>query len=332
MEHLWRDYTSYLEQRYGRRVYRIGIDGGFSCPNRTQNRTGGCIYCDAKGSSAVYQRNDERAFTRQSAFVEGIDELCHKAPPKTLEARKTSIGTQIERGSRFIDSRYPHADKSIYFQAFTSTFDSTETLRELYDYALNTGTYTEFIVSTRPDCVSDDVIQLLASYRDKVKTVCVELGLQSGNDATLNWIGRGHTVADFRFATDRLHEAHLEVSAHIILGFPYEGDAEIDRTAEVITQTHPEAIKIHNLHVVAGTRLYELFQKAPFPVSTREEHVRQTIRLLRHIPSDIVIQRFISDTPSHRLAAPRDFGDKNQFLSALRNEMIRLGAVQGDSL
>lgn len=328
----WNAYKPYLIERYGKPVYRVGLDGGFSCPNRNNDRTGGCIYCDAKGSSAVYQRRDESRFTRKSGFVEDIDSYSHNLQPITLEQRKTSLREQIQRGLRFLDERYPDCERSIYFQAFTSTYDDIDVLRALYDLALSTGRYRELIVSTRPDCIGTDVVDLLASYKDRVDTVWVELGLQSGNDETLRWIGRGHTVSDYREASGRIHDVGLEISSHVILGFPFETDHHILNTAKVITETHPEAIKIHNLHVVAGTRLYGQYRKEPFHISSRAEHVANTMLLLRHIPSDIVIQRFVSDTPSHRLAAPRNFGDKNEFLNDLREAMEKADATQGDCL
>ena len=263
-------------------------------------------------------------------FVEDIDTITTAQVPKTLEQRKDAITTQIQRGSHFLQQRYPGCAMSIYFQAFTSTYDSVENLKQLYDLALSGGTYKEFIVSTRPDCLSLEVVQLLASYKDQVETVWVELGLQSGNDETLRWIGRGHTVDDCCRASELLHTAGIAVSSHIILGFPQEQEQHIYNTAKVLTQTHPEAIKIHNLHVVAGTRLYDRYIAQPFPITTRAEHVANTITLLRRIPDDMVIQRFISDTPAHRLAAPRDFGDKNQFIRDLMREMDRLDVRQGD--
>lgn len=328
----WRSYKPYLIDRYGKPVYRVGLDGGFSCPNRSNDRTGGCIYCDAKGSSAVYQRRDESRYTRKSGFVENIDNQNHCLRPITLDQRKASLENQIQHGLDFLDSRYSGCEKSIYFQAFTSTFDDIEVLQSLYDLALSTGRYRELIVSTRPDCIGDDVIRLLASYKDRVDAVWVELGLQSGNEETLRWIGRGHTVEDYRNASARIHDAGLEISSHVILGFPFETDQHILNTAKVLRETHPQAIKIHNLHIVAGTRLYDQYRRQPFHIPSRAEHVANTILLLRHIPQDIVIQRFISDTPSHRLAAPRNFGDKNGFLNDLRAEMEQANAFQGDAL
>jgi radical SAM protein (TIGR01212 family) len=330
MTYPWRDYASYLVERYGRPVYRIGIDGGFSCPNRDESRSGGCVYCDARGSSAVYQRKDERSFARSSPFMEDIDRIGVHVRPETIEARKASIDAQIEHGRKFIDSRYPGSDKSLYFQAFTNTYDDPAILGELYHHALDSGNYRELIVSTRPDCIPDEVLEVLRSCGERVDAVWVELGLQSGNDATLDWIGRGHTVGAFTDACSRLHEAGIEVCAHVILGLPPDGDGEILHTAEVLASSAPQALKIHNLHVVAGTRLYELYREGLVKVADMDEHLRQTILLLRHIPPEMVIQRFLSDTPAHRLAAPRDFGPKNVFLRRLREEMERLGAHQGD--
>ena len=332
MRQRWNHYRSYLQRRYGGSVYRIGIDGGFSCPNRDEHRGGGCIYCDARGSSAVYQRPDERGFTRSSSFVPSIDAASHEPFPYRITERLESIDRQIVRGKRFLQDRYGDVGQSIYFQAYSNTYDDPAVLQRLYDHALDSGSYIEFIVSTRPDCLSDEIITLLASYRQRVATVWVELGLQSGDDTTLEWIGRGHTVDDFSAAVQRLHDAGIEVCAHVILGFPIEGETQRNLTADVICRTQPEAIKIHNLHVVAGTRLYERYCQEPFHVDTREEHVAHTIALLRRIPEDCVIQRFTSDTPAHRLAAPRDFGDKGQFLADLQQKMEQLDVYQGDLL
>lgn len=326
----WRDYKGYLMERYGRPVYRIGLDGGFSCPNRDSAREGGCIYCDARGSSAVYQRQDESAYRRGSSFVQDIDARIPRVSFRSIAERKTSLSRQIERGVAFLDSRYPASARSIYFQAYTGTYDEPGVLRELYRHALDSGNYEELIVSTRCDCLPDATIDVLTSFQDRVRTVWVELGLQSGNDETLRWIGRGHTVQCFLDACTRLHAAHLPICAHVILGFPHEDDAAVLRTAEVIARSGVQALKIHNLHVVAGTRLCEQYLREGFEVSDMQRHLHECELLLRHIPAEVVIQRFLSDTPSHRLAAPRDFGDKNTFLALLRERMEQAGTRQGD--
>jgi uncharacterized protein len=330
MKTLWLDYKSALIAKYGEPVYRIGVDGGFSCPNRNSNGRGGCIYCDVKGSSAVYQRKSESNYRRNSGFVPNIDSIADPRRPATLESRKESILQQIQRGAAFIDMRYPGSGRSMYFQAFTNTFDTIQNLRELYDCALSTDSYREFIVSTRPDCLSPQVVQLLESYKSKVETVWVELGLQSGNDETLQRIGRGHTVQDFSNACARLHEAGINISAHVILGLPGETYSHIECTAAVIRANPLQAIKIHNLHVVAGTQLFDMYAQGELSVASMDRHLSETIFLLRRIPSDIAIQRFVSDTPMHRLAAPRSFGDKGVFLNRLRDQMEKQNVFQGD--
>ncbi len=326
----WNDYTSALEREYGKRVYRIGVDGGFSCPHRDSDRSGGCIYCDAYGSVSVYQRSEESSFTRKSKFRDDLEVILPN--PQTLEDRIASIHAQVERGKAYLDTRFPDTLRSIYFQSFTNTFDTIDNLRALYDAALDTGEYVELIISTRPDCLTPQVIELLAAYTKRVKKVWVELGLQSGNDESLSFLNRGHTVRQYTESCKALHAAGIRISTHLILGLPEEGDEQVLRTAELIRKTRPEAIKIHNLHIVAGTPLYEMFLDGKVEAPEMAEHIYNTILLLRNIPEDIIIQRLVSDTPHHRLAAPRDFPDKTYFLHALDRVMREQGATQGDVL
>ncbi len=328
----WNDYTSALEAEYGKRVYRIGVDGGFSCPHRDADRRGGCLFCDSYGAVSVYQRTDESSFTRKSSFRKDIEKQRSTDFETSIEERVASLQEQVERGKTFLDTRYPGTLKSIYFQSFTNTFDTLGNLKRLYDAALDTAEYTELIVSTRPDALSAGVISLLGTYRSRVKKVWVELGLQSGNDESLEFINRGHSVQQYINAISALKKARIAVAVHLILGLPGEGDTHILETARVIRETHPEAIKIHNLHIVAGTPLYEMYERGEIEAPEMAEHIYNTILLLRHIPSDIVIQRLMSDTPRHRLAAPRDFPDKTTFLHALDRVMKEQQVQQGDQL
>ncbi|MDC7247148.1 MAG: TIGR01212 family radical SAM protein [Sphaerochaetaceae bacterium] len=326
----WNDYTRYLINRYGRKVYRIGLDGGFSCPHRINKYSGGCIYCDSQGASSVYQRVKESGYTRQSHFEKNIDESLPAEDETDFEQRLVEIDEGVKRGKAYLDRRFPDTGRSIYFQSYTNTYVSVDHLRLLYDRALATGDYTELIISTRPDCLSDPVIELLSSYREKVSSVWVELGLQSGNEDSLKFLNRGHTVASYIDAVHRLRDKDIEVSTHMILGIPGEGDREILNSADLIREVHPEAVKIHNLNVVASTKLYEMYKKGEVDVPNMGEHIYNTILFLRHIPEDIVIQRLMSETPRHRLAAPRDFPDKGYFLTSLDRVMKTQNAMQGD--
>ncbi len=326
----WNDYTSALEREYGKRVYRIGVDGGFSCPHRDANRGGGCIFCDSYGAVSVYQRTDESSFTRNSPFQRDIEEERQGEDPGNIRQRIAALTSQVERGQTFLDTRYPGSLRSLYFQSFTNTFDTVDNLKRIYDAALATGDYTELIISTRPDCLSPAVVSLLSTYVGRVKKVWVELGLQSGNDESLSLLNRGHSVSQYTKSIEALHSAGISVSVHLMLGLPKEGDEHILKTAKLIRESHPEAVKIHNLHIVAGTPLFDMYERGEVEAPEMAEHIYNTILLLRHIPPDIVIQRLMSDTPRHRLASPREFPDKTTFLHSLDRVMAEQDAFQGD--
>lgn len=326
----WNDYTVYLLNRYGTKVYRIGIDGGFTCPHRSSKHSGGCIYCDALGSSSVYLRTHESNFTRKSSFEKDIDNKIPHPFDDSMAKRLNAIDEQILKGKAYLDTRFPSTKRSIYFQAYTNTFDTVEHLKMLYDRALSSGEYVELIISTRPDCITSEVVDLLLSYKKKVMSVWVELGLQSGNEESLKYLNRGHTVEDYKRAVSLLKRGGIEVSTHIILGIPGETDQHILRTASLIREVESDAVKIHNLHVVAGTKLYEAYKRGEVEVPDMADHLYNTILFLTHIPKDIVIQRLVSDTPKHRLAAPRDFPDKGYFLQSLDKSMKEQHISQGE--
>ena len=170
----WNNYREYLLEKYGTSLYRVGVDGGFSCPNRTKEREGGCTFCDGTGSIAVYQRTSESAFRHDSSFDEEVSE--------EVLLRFQSIENQIKKGLEFIHRRYKAKLAALYFQSWTNTCDSTENLKRIYDLALSCGDFSQFIVSTRPDCVGEDVADLLSQYITPEREVWVELGLQSASD------------------------------------------------------------------------------------------------------------------------------------------------------
>lgn len=324
----WNTYRTYLMRCYGGSVYRIGVDGGFSCPNRRSDGSGGCAYCDATGSKAAYLRPEESG--AGFSFDESISErvLLYRLP---LAERLASIKAQVARGRAFVARRYKAEMYSIYFQAWTNTYAPVAQLKLLYDTALDALPESrELIVSTRPDEIDEEKAELLASYQGRVKKVWVELGLQSANDGTLCRINRGHDVACYERACDLLHAKGVSVSTHIILGLPGEGLEDYLHTARVVASVGSEALKIHNLDITGGTALYDDFMEGEVSAPSMVRHLENTVEVLRHIPSDVVIQRLVAETPRHRLAAPRDFGEKNLFLSKLQQRMERLDAWQGD--
>jgi radical SAM protein (TIGR01212 family) len=329
MERRWNAYGPYLEREYGNRVYRIGIDGGFSCPNRDRNRNGGCIYCDGTGASAIYQRTAEQKFSGCHDFDRTASSLA-PVPVPSLDRRCESVKEQIARGRKFLQTRYKAKLFSAYFQAWTNTYAPIDTLRTLYDCALEEGPFTEFIVSTRPDCLSEPVLDLLESYRGKVRKVWVELGLQSANDETLALIERNHTKQCYIHAVNSLHSRGFGVCTHIITGLPGEGISDYVETAKLVDSVGSEAVKIHNLDVCGGTKLNDWYLDGEVSVASARRHIEHCIAVLRHLDADIVVERMICESPKHRLAAPRNFGDKSAFLAALESTMEEQNVRQGD--
>ncbi len=325
----WRTYKQYLLDTYSKSVYRIGVDGGFSCPNREKDRSGGCVFCDATGASATYQRKGEGIWKRTSSFQQVIAD---RGPRKqiSLERRLKSLEEQVEKGKKFLFERYEAQALSLYFQAWTSTYASVEELKELFDKGLSLYPFTEFIVSTRPDCLEDDVIELLVSYKDKVDDIWVEVGLQSGNDRTLERINRGHNISKFIESVNKLHEKGIKVSTHIITGLPSESNKEYDNTINLINDLNIEAVKIHNLDILGGTALFDEYIRGELTVASSKRAIETCIYFLRRLNPNIIIQRLLCETPPHRLAAPRKFYDKSKFIQQLQKRMDEFDMRQGD--
>ncbi len=293
-------YSRYLRRRYGCRVYRVSVDAGFSCPNRGDFRgNAGCTYCDERGSRAPYlgETDDLRA--------------------------------QVEEGIRFLRKRYGAKLFILYLQAFTNTFAPLEDLRKIYDYLLSLAPFKEFIVSTRPDCVSEEIGRLLSKYREEERDVWVELGLQSASDETLKRIKRGHSVTDFLEAY-RLLKAHsLKVAVHVIFGLPGESREDIMSTVGLLASEGVDGIKIHNLHIPVGTEMYEEYLTGEIVAPSSIRHLEYTIEALERLPPETVVMRLTTDTPRDRLAAPRRFWEKARFYEELKSEMNRRGTYQG---
>jgi hypothetical protein len=325
----WRTYKQYLIDTYSTSVYRIGVDGGFSCPNREKDRSGGCVFCDGTGASATYLRKGEGIWKRDSSFQKKV---AHCGPRKriSLEKRLESLEFQVEKGTNFIKERYNTEGISLYFQAWTSTYAPIDELKAIFDKGLSLYPFTEFIVSTRPDCLDEDVIKLLVSYKQKVKDVWVEVGLQSGNNITLDSINRGHDVETFKKAVIALHNNGIKVSAHIITGLPNEGYKEYDNTINLINELKIEAIKIHNLDILGGTSLFDEYIRGELTVASTSRAIEHCIYFLRRLSPSIIIQRLLCETPPHRLAAPRNFYDKSKFIQHLQRSMNKIDAIQGD--
>jgi uncharacterized protein len=299
-ENPYYSFSRYLKERYGRKVYRVAIDAGFSCPNRGNDRRNpGCTFCDEDGSRAPYLGDEE------------------------------NIKEQIERSIKFLKARYKVNDFILYFQAFSNTNAPVIKLKRIYDYALSIHPFKELIVSTRPDCITEETAELLESYKSEELDVWVELGLQTSSDITLERVNRGHFVKDFINAFNICRNRKLKITVHLIFGLPGEGLSEILNTIRLMSEIKPEGIKIHNLNIVKGTELFKNYLKGEITVPGSSTHLEYLIRALELLPPDIVIMRTVCDTVKSRLAAPGNFWDKPVFLKKLRDEMIKRNTWQG---
>ncbi len=299
-EEPFHSYSRYLRRKYGRTAYRVAVDAGFSCPNRGDDRSRpGCSYCDERGSRAPYLGDE------------------------------ADLRGQVEGALAFLRRRYCAEHFLLYFQAFSGTFASPRRLREVYDFCLALAPFRQLIVSTRPDCLDEATVDLLASYRKRGLEVWVELGLQSAHDATLRRVGRGHTAADFARADRLLADRGIRRAAHLIFGLPGEGWREILETVRFVSALAPEGIKIHDLHIPLGTRLHEEYLAGEITTPAAERHLDYVVRALELLPAQTVIMRLTCDTPAERRAAPRQPWEKNRFYEAVRLRMLALGTRQG---
>ena len=281
-------YADHLRDRYGCKVRRVPVDAGFGCPNRqpvkqsaavkagkNEALTGGCTYCDATGSRAPILGN------------------------------LSTVQEQVGGALAFLRARYCADRFMLYFQANTSTYASVDQLRTLYDGTLAMGDFIGLVVSTRPDCLDQTKVDLLASYKDRGLDVWVELGLQSASDATLARIGRGHGVDEFSEARVRLGRAGIPVAAHVIFGLPGEGLGEIVETASFLADLAVEGIKVHDLHYCRGTALLGEFMQGELPLWPKALHLEACVRFLELLPPSTTIMRLCSDNPPDRRVLPR---------------------------
>ncbi|MCX7787801.1 MAG: TIGR01212 family radical SAM protein [Spirochaetes bacterium] len=296
----YNSYSRYLQGKYGGKTYRIGVDAGFSCPNRGPNRSErGCSFCDVNGSRSPY-----------------LGSL-------------SDVGEQIRKGLGFLRTRYGATRFILYFQAYTNTYAKAEQLRTLYSYGLSLGEFKELIVSTRPDCIDPQIVDVLASFKTKVEDVWVELGLQSSNESTLQRIQRGHGRDAFEKAFFLLRSHHIKVAVHLIFGLPGEGWEEILQTIRYVAAFRPDGIKIHNLHIPYQAPLFQEFLLGELSLPCAERHLEYVVKALELLPPETLIMRLTCDTPKERLAFPRAFPDKASFLTRLARRLEEQDTWQG---
>lgn len=299
----YRDYNSYLRELFGERVQKIPLDAGFTCPNRDGAvSTGGCIYCDRRGSGSG-------AMTRRG---ESLDE-------------------QVVKGMNWARRKYGASKFIAYFQSFSNTYGPLPRLQECYDRALKHQGMVGLSVGTRPDCVNQSVLELLADYQAKF-LVWLELGLQSAHNPTLRLINRGHDVACFDRAVAAARAKGLKVCAHVILGLPGETREMMMETARHLRGLAVEGVKLHALYVVEGTPLAEIYGKGDYRSLEQEEFVDLVLDFLEQLPKTMVIHRLTGDPVPNELVAPQWMREKSRTLTLLWKRFEERNSWQGKSL
>lgn len=297
----YRDFNRYLRECFGERVWKIALDAGMSCPNRDGTLSfEGCTFCDPRGSGSG-----------------------------ALSGEGLSIEEQLEGGILHASRRYGVRKFIAYFQSFTNTYGPVPMLKSMYDRALARQDVVGLAVGTRPDCAGDEVLDLLASYSERVQ-VWVEYGLQSAHDATLRAINRGHDAACFEQAVRQTARRGLHVCAHIILGLPGESRDMMVETARFIASLPVHGLKIHMLYVIEGTALARQCRQDGLLFLDLETYADIVVDVLEQLSGDVVIQRLTGDPPKGlALVAPDWVRDKGKTLRRIRERLEERDAWQG---
>jgi hypothetical protein len=293
----YRKLSDYLKERYGERVQRIVIHGGFSCPNRDGTKSrGGCIYCDATGSG----------FTTlmRLPIREQVMEMKKKYEKRGIK--------------KFI----------AYFQSFSNTYAPVEVLRERYEEALVDDSIIQLSVSTRPDLVSERVLDLFEEFKKRVD-VSVELGLQTANYRTLKKINRDHTLAEFVDAAVRVKRRGIELVVHVILNLPWDDMEDVVETAKILSALDVDGVKLHSLYVVERTKLAEMYKKGEIKICSLEEYIDRAITFLEYLSPNVVIHRLVADPPRKGTIFGNWGKSKIEIINMIEEELERRDTYQG---
>ena len=299
MKKRYNDYGTWIREQFPFRVQKISVDAGFSCPNREGKvGRGGCVFCDNRTFNPAY---------------------CE---------REKSITEQIIAGKEFFKRKYPDMKYLAYFQAYSNTYADVETLKRRYEEALSVEDVVGIVIGTRPDCVPDDTLD----YLDKLNRqtfMIVEYGIESANDETLRIINRGHSFECSADAVRRTADRGIITGGHVIIGLPGEGPEECLRQADIISSLPLNILKLHQMQVVKGTRLAEM---NPYIYNKVEDYIRLVAEYISRLRPDLILERFVSQSPKGMVIAP-SWGLKNhEFTNLLDNYLREHDITQGCSM
>ena len=286
---MYRTFNAYCQERFGCKVYKLSLDGGFTCPNRDGTLgTGGCIFCSCYGGGEF------------------------------AEADRGSIRQQLEQAKLRVAAKNKGGKYMAYFQSFTGTYAPVERLRKCYYEAIEPEDIVGISIGTRPDCLNPEVIKLLGEM-NRVKPVMVELGLQTIHRTSVDYIRRGYENAVYTQAVARLKEQGIHVVTHIILGLPGETAQMAVQTTRFAVQSGTDGMKFHLLHVLKGTDLEKDYRAGKFSCLSLEEYARWLQLCLEEVPESVVVHRITGDGAKRDLVAPLWSADKKRVLNYLNH-------------
>jgi hypothetical protein len=298
----YRKFSTHLRRLFGEKVHRVGIGGGFTCPNRDGSLgSGGCTFCNPASS-------------RPLGYVRGMP-----------------VREQLARGTEYVRRRHGAAKFIAYFSDYTCTYAEVAELRALCRAAIGFPGVVGLALGTRPDCLSPEILDLLETLsRDTM--LWVELGVQSAHDRSLVRIRRHHTVGASRRAIAQLRSRMISVCAHVILGLPGETVEDMLGTARLLAETAVDGVKIHNLHVVKDTLLADQYRRGEYTPLELDEYVNAAVRFLEHLPPRIVVQRITGEAPRRLTVAPAWSVNKLAVGNAIERELELRDTWQGKGL
>ena len=291
--------NDFLKEKFNEKIYKVSLDGGFTCPNRDGKVSrGGCIFCSENGSGD---------FTA---------------------TKLKSIHAQIEEQIDLVSKKYKGDKYIAYFQNFTNTYAEVSYLRKIYEEALSHEKIVGLAIATRPDCLEDDVLELLAELNKKT-FLWVELGLQTLNDDVAKYFNRGYETEIYKEASEKLNRLNIKFVTHIIIGLPKEENDDYLKTAIFAQNCGTWGIKLHLMYVVKNTPLEKLYLNGDLKVNTKEEYVEKVVNVLENISSEIVVHRLTGDGDRETLVAPLWSIKKIDVLNSIHKELKRRNTYQG---
>ncbi len=291
--------NDYYREIFGEKLIKIAVDGGFTCPNRDGTLSDkGCIFCSEGGSGDFAAKQCE------------------------------SIKAQIAEAKAKVADKWQNGRYMVYFQAFTNTYAPVDILREKYTSALEAADAAALSAATRPDCINEAVVALFKELSKKYY-VTVELGLQTGNEKTAEFINRRYKNSVYANAVKMLNGAGIDVVTHIILGLPGETKEDMQNSADFAVQCGTKGIKLQMLHILKGTELGRIYKENPFKTFERDEYISLVTDIIERLPQNIVIHRITGDAPKSLLIEPWWSLNKRSVLNGVSKEFIKRGSFQG---